>query len=96
MTRFILSLTALVAFSTWSCTRDQGVPPPKAPETEKQAHCAKLSADKTVGCAACAGISFCGWKQTTSPVDGTCHYVEKPSSDATLVTDPQNCPRPPE
>lgn len=96
MTRFIVSLTALVVLATSSCARDPGVPPPTAPDREKQDHCAKLSADTTVGCAACAGISYCGWKQTTSPVDGTCHYVEKPSSDATLVTDPQNCPKPPE
>ena len=94
MTRPILALGTLVAIFAWSCSGS--VPPPDAPDPEKVDHCNKISADSTLGCAACAGVSYCGWKQTTSPMDGTCHYVEKPSSDQTLVTDPQQCPKPPE
>ena len=45
---------------------------------------------------ACAGLEFCAWKQTTSPVDGTCHYVEGKSADPALITDPNQCPKPPE
>lgn len=97
MTRMILPLTVLVSFVTLACACacGGGVPDPKEPDQAKVAECLKRG-DPSLGCAACAGISYCGWKQTTSPVDGTCQYVQKPSSDASLVTDPQNCPKPPE
>jgi len=93
----ILPLTALVSFVTLACACacGGGVPDPKEPDQAKVAECLKRG-DPSLGCAACAGISYCGWKQTTSPVDGTCQYVQKPSSDTSLVTDPQNCPKPPE
>ena len=95
MIKMILPLTALVALVTWACTGCGGVPTPKAP-TEAQAAECKKRGDPSMGCAACAGVSYCGWRQTTSPLDGTCEWVEKPSSDISMVTDPQNCPKPPE
>lgn len=97
MSKHVLPLTALVGLVTWACACacGGGVPDPKEPDHAQVAECLKRN-DPSLGCAACAGLSYCGWKQTTSPVDGTCQYVKKPSSDTTLVTDPQNCPKPPE
>jgi hypothetical protein len=96
MTRMILPLTALVSLVTWACASNPGgLPTPQEPTDAQVAECVKRG-NPSLGCAACAGVSYCGWKQTTSPFDGTCQYVKKPSSDTSLVTDPQNCPKPPE
>jgi len=97
MSKLTSTLWLVTALAAWACSgAGPGVPSPNDPSAKKKAHCEAISADKTVGCKACAGIEFCAWKQTTSPVDGTCHYVEGQSADPTLITDPNQCPKPPE
>jgi hypothetical protein len=93
LTRTLLLAIALAALA---CAGTTGVPSPDAPDAKKKAHCEAISADKSVGCKACAGVEFCAWKQTSSPVDGTCHYVEGNSADPAMITDPNQCPKPPE
>ncbi len=97
--RMSLPFSAFIVLATWACGPPP-VPKPSGPETteptEAQLAECKRRGDPSLGCAACAGLSYCGWRQTTSPLDGTCEYVKKPSSDATLVSDPQNCPKPPQ
>lgn len=97
MIRPFFAVAIVVALGACSCSSG-GPPEPNAPVADKQAHCDKVSQDQGLGCMACAGVSYCGWRMKSPPNDGTCHYVEKdkPVTDTTLVTDPQQCPRPPE
>lgn len=94
MIRSLITMGILVALAASACC-SKGPPEPNAPDKEKQAYCDQVSKDQGLGCMACAGVSYCGWRMKTPPNDGTCHYVDpKPSSDNTLVTDPQQCPQP--
>lgn len=96
MSKLTCTLWLATALAAWACSGATGIPAPDAPDAKKKAHCEAISADKSVGCKACAGIEFCAWKQTTSPVDGTCHYVEGKSADPAMITDPTQCPAPPQ
>ena len=97
MHRPFLAALLVASLCAWSCGGG-GVPTPCTTSTaECVKKCEDTSKDTTVGCMACAGISYCGWKMTSPPLDGTCHFVDKdkPVADPKLVTDPQNCPHPP-
>jgi hypothetical protein len=73
------------------------VPPPDASPAIKAHHCDKISQDQTVGCKACAGFAFCGWKQTTGPTTGTCEFLEDVHAPPPgVIGDPTHCPVPPE
>ena len=89
----LLLLTATLCASSCGGT----VPGPKEPDKVKEAKCTQLSLDKSLGCAACAGYSFCAWKQTAAddPTSGTCHFVKDVTSlPEGLIADPTHCPKP--
>jgi len=86
-------LPFLVLLGAISCK--DTVPPPTAPESVKAAKCEKLSYDQSLGCKACAGYAFCGWKQTTDPTTGTCQFLaDVHSPPAGVIGDPTHCPKP--
>ena len=85
-------LPFLVLLCAISC---KNIPPPTAPESVKAAKCEKLSYDQSLGCKACAGYAFCGWKQTTDPTTGTCQFLaDVHSPPAGVIGDPTHCPKP--
>ena len=88
---YVLSFVVLLCASACGNT----VPPPTAPDSEKAAKCEKLSEDQSLGCKACAGYAFCGWKQTTDPTTGTCHFLADVTSPPPgVMGDPTHCPKP--
>jgi hypothetical protein len=91
--------THLLWFVALLCASSCGnsVPPPTADPTTKAHHCEKISQDQELGCKACAGFAFCGWKQKepTDPTTGTCEYVEDVRSlPDGVIGDPTHCPQP--
>ena len=102
MKKSIYLLTLIGLLSATACGGGGGggnIPGPNAADSEKKAKCEAVSKDQSVGCGACAGLSFCGWTQTQSddPTSGTCHFLaDKRSPPAGMVGDPTGCPKPPQ
>jgi hypothetical protein len=88
---YVLPFVALLC--AFSC--GGSVPNPNDPDPAKAAKCKQLSEDQTIGCKACAGYPYCGWKQTTDPTTGTCHFLADVSAPPPgVIGDPTHCPKP--